>query len=621
MKGPSLPLAVLLALAVLPASIAAAAKPHNVILFVPDGLRTEIVDYETAPALARLRDRGVDFADSHSLFPTFTTANASAFATGHRLGDTGDFSNALFAGFPVSAAGGSVTPFLESDPVLVEVNEHFAGNYLNEESILAAARAKGYSTAAIGKLGPVAIFDLGSLKGDVGGGATLIVDDTTGHGGGIPLADSWLEAIKAAGIATVTPGRGDNGNPGDYRARGTLVPNVAQQQFFLELTMKVVLPRFKAAGKPFVLVYWSRDPDGTQHNQGDSPGALIPGINGPTSMSAIRACDAALAAIERSLRTLGLQASTDIVVAADHGFSTISKSSASSPAAKFTYSDVKPGTLPPGFLAIDLAEGLQQENAALRLFDPDAKNAVIDFRNGAHPIRGHGVIASDVSEPLIIIAANGGSDLVYLPPAVAADDAHDLAAQVIQILLRQDYVSGLFVDTGRLGEFPGTLPLSAVDLDGSARTPRPSIVVNFASFGTGCVRPSRCAAEVADTSLQQGQGMHGSFSRADTWNFMAARGPDFRRAYRSTMPASNADIGMTIAHLLQLDLPSVGQLRGRVLSESLWSGRPQRVLRETILSSPAANGLQTILKVERVGSASYFDVAGFAGRSVGLDAR
>jgi hypothetical protein len=592
-----------------------------VILFVPDGLRAKIVDYETAPALARLRDRGVNFANSHSLFPTFTTANASAFATGHRLGDTGDFSNALFAGFPVSAAGGSVTPFLESDPVLVEVNEHFAGNYLNEESILAAARAKGYSTAAIGKLGPVAIFDLGSLKGDVGGGATLIVDDTTGHSGGIPLADSWLEAIKAAGLATVTPGRGDNGNPGDYRTRGTLVPNVAQQQFFLELTMKVVLPRFKAADKPFVLVYWSRDPDGTQHNQGDSPGTLIPGINGPTSMSAIRGFDDALAAIERSLKALGLKTSTDIIVAADHGFSTISKSSASSPAAKFNYSDVKPGTLPLGFLAIDLAEGLQQKNADLRLFDPDAKNALVDYRSGAHPLKGHGVIASDASAPLVIVAANGGSDLVYLSSELTVDKARELAGQAIQILLQQDYVSGLFVDASRLGQFPGTLPMSAVDLDGSARTPRPAIVVNFASFSTGCARPSRCAAEIADTSLQQGQGMHGSFSRADTWNFMAARGPDFRRGYRSTMPASNADIGMTIAHLLQLDLASIGQLRGRVLSESLWGGKPLTVSRETIASPPAANGLQTILKVERVGATTYFDVAGFAGRSVGLDAR
>ena len=99
------------------------------------------------------------------------------------------------------------------------------------------------------------------------------------------------------------------------------------------------------------------------------------------------------------------------------------------------------------------------------------------------------------------------------------------------LLLAQDYVSGLFVDDD-LGHFPGTLPLSAINLKGSARTPRPSIVVNFRSFSTGCDEPVLCTVEVADTGLQQGQGMHGSFSRADTMNFMAAIGPDFKARLR-----------------------------------------------------------------------------------------
>src|ERR1700749_4875279 len=99
---------------------ALAAPPHNVILFVPDGLRASTVDLAPAPTFARLRQQGVNFANSHSLFPTFTTANASAFASGHHLGDTGDFSNTIYAGFAVKAAGGTVTPFLESDPILRE---------------------------------------------------------------------------------------------------------------------------------------------------------------------------------------------------------------------------------------------------------------------------------------------------------------------------------------------------------------------------------------------------------------------------------------------------------------------------------------------------------------------
>ena len=71
----------------------AADTPHNIVIFVADGLRGKIVDDATAPHLAALRDEGVYFPNSHSVFPTFTTANASTIATGHQLGDTGEFSN------------------------------------------------------------------------------------------------------------------------------------------------------------------------------------------------------------------------------------------------------------------------------------------------------------------------------------------------------------------------------------------------------------------------------------------------------------------------------------------------------------------------------------------------
>src|SRR5471032_2665580 len=99
-------------LTVLTAGMASAqnSTPHNLILFVPDGLRGRIVTPQTAPAMADVRDKGVNFKNSHSLFPTFTTANASAMATGHYLGDTGDFSNTIFTGYSVEAAADTVVP-------------------------------------------------------------------------------------------------------------------------------------------------------------------------------------------------------------------------------------------------------------------------------------------------------------------------------------------------------------------------------------------------------------------------------------------------------------------------------------------------------------------------------
>lgn len=587
------------------------AHPHkpivrnNLIIFVADGLRSGVVDAATAPALAALRRDGVDLRNSHSVYPTLTTANASAIATGHQLGDTGDFANSIYVGFAVPSAGGSSTPFLENDAVLGDVNDHFGGDYLAETSLLAAASAAGFSTAAVGKLGPTAIQDVTARSGT----GTIVLDDRTGSAGGLPVATDVANAIAAAGLANAAPSRGANGNPGDAAKPGTLVANVAQQQWFVDVTTRVLLPRFKQAGKPFALVFWSRDPDGSQHNQGDSLNTLTPGINGPTSMAAIRNVDGNLAALRAALKALGLDQTTNIIVTADHGFSTISRQSATSGATRHNYPGVPQGLLPPGFLAVDLAEDL-----GLPLTDADSGRPV-DAGAGQHPVAGNGLIGADPAHPQVVVAANGGTDLIYLP----GPDATALAARIVGTLAHQDYVSSIFVDDA-LGRVAGTLPLSAIGLRGSARTPRPSIVVGFASHPTGCAIAELCSAQVSDTTLQQGQGMHGSFSRADTHNFMAAIGPDFKRRFVDTAPVGNADVGATAARLLGLRIAPKGRLTGRVMSEALAGGAIQKGSAQCLVSSRSSTGFMTILRTQRLGGTTYYDVAGRPGHTVGLNA-
>ena len=114
--------------------------------------------------------------------------------------------------------------------------------------------------------------------------------------------------------------------------------------------------------------------------------------------------------------------------------------------------------------------------------------------------------------------------------------------------------------------------------------------------------------------------MHGSFGRGDTMNFMAAIGPDFKAGYVDALPVNNADVGMTIAQLLDLHPVGAGGLTGRVMSEALPNGITPKAADGTSTSKPAANGLKTVLKFQRVLSQRYFDVAGFPGRTVGLDA-
>lgn len=573
------------------------AQQQNIILFVADGMRAAAIAPDVTPTMARIRAEGVDFRNSHSLFPTVTTANASVIATGHYLGDTGDFGNSIYVGFPVQNMRSVFTPFIQDNSVLAELNRHMGGNFLAEKSLLAALRERGYQTAVLGKVGPVGIQDITQLDGLT----TIFFDDDTGKKNGIALTPDMIEQLKKADLPLETPGRAQRVSPGK-------MTNVLQQSYYRNIVTKVILPHFKASGKPFIIVYWSPDPDGTQHSQLDSENELTPGINGPTSRAALKVADDDLGAIMASLKDLGLDGSTNIFLTADHGFSTVSKQSETSPAARLSYEKVPAGQLPPGFLSIDLAIALD-----LPLHEPFAKGPELDFKAGQHPRRSNAFIGRDPEKPDVVIAANGGVDLIYLQ----AEQAKELAPRVVKALLAQDYTSGIFVHDD-LGAMPGTLPLSTLRLKGGARTPTPSIVVNFRSFSTGCDRPLYCGAIVADTGLRQGQGHHGSLSRSDTANFMAAIGPAFKAGFASEAPVSNADIAPTLARVLGLELPAVGALKGRVLTEILKDGAPVNFTSRDIASERSAEGLRTIVNLQYVGDTPYFDAGGFEGRTLGL---
>jgi Type I phosphodiesterase / nucleotide pyrophosphatase len=618
----------------------AATGRRNLIIFIADGLRHDSVNATDAPTLLALRKRGVHFVDSHSLFPTLTTPNASAIATGHYLGDTGDFSNAEYVGFPTfnhgdfGKAPGSPTPFLENDYVLGDLGDHAPnGNFLNETSLLALARQHGFNTAAIGKLGPAAIQDITQLKPTQGRftvPATVILDDSTGSAGAVPVAPDMLNALASAGLGTTPTPREQP--TGTAFSPGTLVANVAQQKWFADAATKAVLPTFVRNGKPFVLLFWSRDPDGSQHNEGDSLNKLQPGINGPTSRAGIANADANLKQLlDFVAADPALGASTDVFVTSDHGFATISRheidaagDASHSYSTAFVYRgtggkpEVPTGWLPPGFLAIDLAHALR-----LPLFDPDAQ---VDLAGTAHyepvdptkqqtelsrqhPTTGNGLIGGtgavqDRLDAKVIVSASGGTDLVY----VAGHD-RAMARKIVDFLSAQDYSGALFVDPA-FGSIPGTLPLSAVGLEGSAWMPRPSIVVTFKTFELTPGDPLS-AVQVSDTTLQEGQGMHGGFGRDSTFNNMAASGPDFKQGFDDRLPVSNADIAPTLAHVLGLQLPANGRLRGRVLSEALAGGADSAAKAHVgkLASTPTPSGRATILEYQDYEGRQYFDTA------------
>jgi hypothetical protein len=642
---------------VMPAFVAsqdgpASAQRRNVVIVVFDGLRAGSVNAGDAPTMDWIRTHGVSFANSHSLFPTFTTANASAIATGHYLGDTGDFSNTFYIGQPIFQSGnfgrapGTYSPYIENDSVLGDLDTIFNGNYLNESTLLSAARAQGFNTAAIGKMGPAAIQDVSQLN-PVGGKfavpQTVIIDDGTGTADGVPLSSQIISELQKEGLPTATPAR--NQPTGNNTTPGTTSANVEQQGYFVNALTRVVLPMFKKTAKPFAVLYWSRDPDGTQHFQGDSLNKLVPGINGPTSKAGLKNADNNLKQIVDYVQSDSeLAANTDIFITADHGFATISKHDidaagheTTSYSTKWIYKDAKgrqevnDGFLPQGFLAIDIAHEL-----GLPLFDPDVQISGPDGKKmflpvdptiaqqnasvGQRPVTDNGVIGGSgriakQTDARVIVSANGGSDLIYLP-------MHDPVTmeKIVAFLARQDYVGGIFADDD-YGMIPGALPISAIRLAGSSKVPRPSIVVAFKTFATDDKNPVMNAVQITDYSLQHGQGMHGSFGRSNTFNFMAAIGPDFKEQFVDRAPISNADIQPTLAKILGLKIASNGILKGRVLEEALAGGPALMPSKSRLATSrPAAGGKATVLRYQQLGEQVYFDWACFLDKNINTQA-
>ena len=206
----------------------------------------------------------------------------------------------------------------------------------------------------------------------------------------------------------------------------------------------------------------------------------------------------------------------------------------------------------------------------------------------------------------VVVVANGGSDLIYLP-------AHDpeLLKTIVAFLAKQDYVGGIFVND-EYKNVAGALPSSTIRLIGSSRTPSPTIAVTFKTFSTDSKNPIMTGVQITDYPLQHGQGMHGSFGRANTFNFMAAIGPDFKKEFVDEAPISNADIAPTLAEILGLPLESSGRLNGRVLTEALAGNKQLNTSKRRIaVSTAAANGNATVLMYQEYGKQVYFDQACF----------
>ena len=583
---------------------------RRVVVFVWDGLRPDSISTTDTPHLAALRAAGVEFADNHATYPTFTMMNSASLATGAFPGKTGFYGNWLwepgatgsdFAGKPVDFRQ---PVFTEDYAILQALDRYYDGRLLLVGTLFEAAQSKKLTTAAIGKTG--AAFLLDRKKGG------FIIDEKLVwplslakelQAAGQPLPATTPNAYPA-GTVTLSAG---NGNPTAFASKVTLAdgattdptsaaaatsPYASANAYMMKMYLDHVLPK-----RPDVSFIWFRSPDTNEHVYG--PGSA-------NYRDALRAQDGLLGDLQAKLTDLGMASTTDIVIVSDHGHSNVSGPLSLFPLRAIAGDDVSGADAANGWsvsgdvrLADLLAHaGFTAYDGAGCVYSPVLSGIKADGSR-VYPTRvdGDGTacgkagakyttssfkVPPQIAPHGIVVAANGGSEYLYVPD----HDPATVTAAAAFLQTREEY-GAVFV-AGRYGAIPGTHPLEAVRLE-NVEGRSPDLIASFAFDESATI------AGVAGTtfeSMQNNRGMHGGFSPIDVHNTLLAAGPDFKRGMRDVLPSGNVDVAPTVALILGLQLPDAD---GRPLQEALVDGGldPSAfTASEAEISLPAAaNGL------------------------------
>ncbi|HEX9101783.1 MAG TPA: phosphodiesterase, partial [Polyangia bacterium] len=193
----------------------------------------------------------------------------------------------------------------------------------------------------------------------------------------------------------------------------------------------------------------------------------------------------------------------------------------------------------------------------------------------------------------VVIAANGGSDYLYLP-----DHSATVVASLIPVLQKREEVGAIFVNS-MYGAINGTLPMSTVKLENAGRAP--DLIISY-DFDPDAMVAGVPGIEYESMSTSSNRGMHGSFSPRDVHNTLIAAGPDFKAAFADTLPTGNVDVAPTVAQIFGLSLPGAN---GRPLSEALVGGAAiadYTATPSTVNPAAAATGLTFQLPTDPTGA-------------------
>ncbi|HZE35165.1 MAG TPA: alkaline phosphatase family protein [Candidatus Eisenbacteria bacterium] len=258
-----------------------------VIVFVVDGLRPDAITVADTPTVHRLRAEGVEFANSHAVFPTVTRVNAATLATGGHPGTHGIVGNQMYVP--------AVDPLRAIDTAayrrLLDVDRATRGRLVLTRTLGERLEAHGMRLAAVSS-GSTGSALLTNSRGPAGVG--VLVNGYFDPGKRVAWPDDVNAAILARFGAAPPKGRGAE----RYDAAVTWTERVLREY---------VLPEIA----PAVVINWLTEPDHTQHSLG---------VGSPSAREALRHADREIAQVLGSLDGLGLAGSTDVFVLSDHGF-------------------------------------------------------------------------------------------------------------------------------------------------------------------------------------------------------------------------------------------------------------------------------------------------------------
>lgn len=311
-----------------------------------DGLRPDSVNATDTPNLFALRQRGANFNDNHSTYPTFTMMNGSSFATGSFPKTSGFYGNTFWTPPQGSSntipagntAGGSaqdyVDPvFTEDYQVLTTLNNYYGGQLLLVKNLFSTAQSAGMVTATVGKSGAAYIQDLG--KGGIfldentvqprslitelqTAGIALPANTTQGYSGtdAVTLAANNGSPTARAGYVTFNTTAYDPAGQLAISARDSAdttqgAPEDAANKYMMSVFTQYILPK----KNPMLSLIWFRTPDNVEHGYGPGTANVRAGL---------RSQDARLGELMAGLAANGLDKTTNIIVVSDHGHSSVS---------------------------------------------------------------------------------------------------------------------------------------------------------------------------------------------------------------------------------------------------------------------------------------------------------